>query len=219
MLPTIEAGDSPIGVLPDHGDAWRSPWVSTSDGLHYASEFGYTITRVMSERQLGMDLRYNLSSNVDHLPVLWAAHPLFRAETRTKLRLPEYRGLVLDKWADRWIAWTDAITSIGDLPEGGSVKYVLPHDALVESAEIAHPNGDVVRISWKSSEVPYLALYLERRAHSLEPAIAIEPMTGWYDALSRAAAHDRVQYVNPGAPKQWTLRLDFSHSAGDSNVQ
>lgn len=210
MLPTIEPGDSPLGLLPDHGDAWRTAWRATSTGLQFISTFGYTIVREARTRELGIDLQYTLSTAVESLPVLWAAHPLFRAELETHVEMDGYNGLVLDKRTDRWIPWSDAVTSVSRLPEGGAIKYVLPADATVHDVSIIHPNGDMVRMTWNPVDVPYLALYIERRAHSLEPAIAVEPMTGWYDGLGRALANERVQYVRADTPKAWMLHLDFS---------
>lgn len=210
MLPSIEPCETAIGNIPDHGDAWRHPWVADSDALTFTSAFGYSVSRTIHRRDFGLDLNYELRGGDAEVPVLWAAHPLFRAAPGTHVRIPMFDRGVLRKFPTaREIDWSEAHTSADALPTGTGVKYVFPSDAGIAAAEIVHADGAVLRMSWNTSEVPYFAVYLENLAHSIEPAIALEPMLGWYDALSRAVANDRVTRVGAGHVHRWSLHLDF----------
>jgi hypothetical protein len=50
-------------------------------------------------------------------------------------------------------------------------------------------------------------VWLDNAQFSREPVAALEPATGFYDNLERAAAAGRVTRIAPGEPLAWTLEV------------
>lgn len=211
MLPSIEACDSPLGRVPDHGDAWREPWRDAgSNALGFTSRFGYSVERTLHVRDGGFDLEYRLIGTGPLTPVLWAAHPLFSAELGTQLSIPGYHGPMWQKFPEIGrLNWSDVPKCASELQPGTSAKFILPIDQTVGVVTLTHADGSGLRMSWNSDTVPYLGIYLENCQYSMEPAIAIEPMLGWFDSLERALGTGRIPWVSQEDALTWNIHVDF----------
>jgi galactose mutarotase-like enzyme len=99
MIPTINAVTYTAGPwrgleAPDHGEVWALPWAWTvlEDEVHLQVEgkrFPYRIQKRvrLNGKRLTMHYRVSNLSN-DDLPLIWAAHPLFKAVPGMRLIVP-----------------------------------------------------------------------------------------------------------------------------------
>jgi hypothetical protein len=216
LIPTIDECLVDGVPLPDHGEAWRSPWEKAlqegpqEDGvtLRFASPRGYRLSRSIRSSGTGVRLDYAVEADVEQ-PFLWAAHPLLLAEPGTAVDLGGWAGdvTVVTALGRRTVPLCPELLAIDGLDVGAYRKVVLPAEAQLGSAALVHPDGSRLAFSWDVDVVPYLAVYLERRACTERDCIAVEPMTGWYDSLARALSAGLVSRVAPARPVRWHLDL------------
>lgn len=210
MFPTIDACLHAGLQVPDHGEAWRAEWLSEGDALTFVS----TVSGCVLRRTIATDVRrvridYQLTGTAP-TEFLWAAHPLFHAPPGTRIELPDDVRSVLDVTTGSPVVvpWTASAASIDSVSGATYRKCVLEAHQRVGWAAIVHPDGTWLRLKWPPLEVPYLALYLEREAFTKLPCIALEPMTGWFDSLAKAAANGTASSVDADHPVSWWIEAD-----------
>jgi galactose mutarotase-like enzyme len=209
LLPTIDACVSPEtgAALPDHGEVWALPWRIEDEGpdrLTTSVEgiaLPYRLRRTLVAAGPSLRIAYELSA-ASRLSLLWAAHPQFAARPGTTVHLAA--GEVIETYPGpvATVPWSPA--AVTDLPRGTSRKLYVTPEVRAGSAELRDPDGTSLRLAW---DVPYVGIWLDHAQFAREPVVAIEPTTGFYDALDRASAAGRVSVVEPGRPLEWTLEL------------
>jgi hypothetical protein len=223
MLPTIDACEVVVGGdvvrLPDHGEVWSVPW-ATGGALACAGRaLPYRIERsIEATGPRSFAFSYEVTASRE-VPVLWAAHPQFRAPPGCRIVLPRAVTSVVDVKApgepvER--AWSD--DPLGALPERGSGKLYVPPDVPVAWAGLVQADGRWLRLSWDARVAPYLGIWLDRCALAPEPVIALEPASGFYDDLGRAERAGRVSWVRPEAPLRWRLEVEVGGHAPPPEV-
>ena len=90
MVPNVEA----FGLLPDHGEAWRVPWVVEEQGPSSVvmSCRGRVLPfelrrRIEVGERVRVDYMYRNAGTELHL-AYWCAHPLFRFEEGMEIAVP-----------------------------------------------------------------------------------------------------------------------------------
>jgi galactose mutarotase-like enzyme len=216
MLPTIDpctiAVDGAQRSLPDHGEVWTEAWTVDGDALACSGRaLPYRVERTAAvSGPSAFSLSYRLTtSSADPVPVLWAAHPQFRARPGCQAVLPEEVTSVLDVHApDGPVGRAWSPEALWELAEGGSAKLYVPPEVRVGWAGLIQADRRWLRLRWDADVVPYLGIWLDRSSLAREPVIALEPATGFYDSLARAVDAGRTAWVSADAPLTWRLDVD-----------
>lgn len=211
MLPTIDACVVDGVARRDHGDVWCIGWERAGDGLEAVSaSSGCRLSRTITVDERGIRLDYALSAE-RATSVLWAAHPLFAAPAGTRVMLPAGVDRALDVANGELVDWPVDGVPIDDVPDGAWRKYVLAPQQRVDRAAIVRPDGVWLRLRWAGSVIEHLAVYLDGVAFVPERCIAIEPMAGWYDSLTRAIESGTALRVAAGESIRWWIEVDAGH--------
>jgi galactose mutarotase-like enzyme len=218
LLPTIDPCFSPDtgAPLPDHGEVWAIPWrVERADAEGVTTvvdgvALEYRLRRRLVVSGPALRLEYELAVTGDRaLSLLWAAHPQFACLPGTAVRLEASvrEAFMIHPGPPRNVLWPEGGAIASELRPGTSQKVYVQPDSPVAEAEIADPDGSHLRLAWDGAHVPYLGVWLDNAQFSREPVAALEPATGFYDNLERAAAAGRVTRIAPGEPLAWTLEV------------
>ncbi|SDR93123.1 aldose epimerase family protein [Microterricola viridarii] len=218
--PTIDACAVGGLLAPDHGDVWAREWAvervdASSALLSVRSEAcGFWLRReIVLGRAQGapVQIRYTAESLGRRVPFLWAAHPQFLAEAGSRVILPPEVGAVVDVLDPTHPVgpWSPALAGLDSLEPGGCRKLYVEPGTPVQTAALRHADGSELRLDW-DERAPYLGLWFDNRAYSREPVIALEPSTGYFDALDRAVGHGSALWLEPGRPVAWELALTLS---------
>ena len=208
--PSIVACEVAGVEVPDHGDLWRLQWQAQGDAAGVTGpSLGYRFTRRIEPIAGGFAFHYEVASDVV-TPFLWAAHPQFLAPAGSYVAL-DHGAAVLDAMAEpaAEVPWTPALASIDTVSAGGCRKFYLSPDQGASSAELVHADGRRLRMAWDATALPYVGVWFDGGAYARQNVIAIEPSTGFYDDLAKAAAANRVATVGPEAPLKWSLAVTF----------
>lgn len=204
--PTVGACTLDGALLLDHGDAWRHPWQlleSTSSTLSMWVELdtvGVTLRRIIRSTPLGLRLDYEASTSSQRgVPLLWCAHPLFRAPAGTRITAPDVA--YMEHFPRRMQR-----TGLGDgvidaIPVGGALKIFA--EETITSAAVEHADGARMTLSWRGDAVSELGLYWDRGLFTGAPMVAIEPSTGRNDLASEV--HRDLPRVSAGHPLVWSI--------------
>jgi len=227
MVPTIVSCEYPAephqgARLPDHGEVWAVEWTVKRDGdTLVCSTAGralpYRFSRTLRAEGPTLWLDYELAvDGPGPLWLLWAAHPQFAVhETGTRIVLPPDVHHLVDDMADPAIVgWpSTSLETSARLPEGVGRKLYVPPEHEVGSASLVDGDGSWLRLAWDPAVVPYLGIWLDNRAYSRRPVIALEPTTGYYDNLAVAYSTKRVPMIHPAAPLRWTVEVTVGKGA------
>lgn len=238
MVPTIVPCTVDGIAYPDHGEIWALPWrvERTAGEVALAVEgvaWPYSFSRSAA---LGspntLELSYILKNNAGKpFPCLWAAHPQFAATQSTRIVLPGVTEVVNVIAHDpQWGAagdrhpWPKAKGSDGRVWDLERVRpaeshacrkfYLPPEKPVSEAALVDLEKGCQLWMSWSSTELPYLGLWVDEGAYQTRPVAAPEPSDGYYDGLDRAIRNGRVSVLAPGEERRWKLEVRLESLAG-----
>jgi len=197
MVPTLDAADYPgpgpwAGTpLPDHGEAWRLPWVVSEEARDSGSMecsghvLPWQLRRRIELTPNAVRLTYAYSNQGDEpLYAYWCAHPLFRFEAGMEIGV---------EGGDR----------LGELPEGTSLKRFLRRGS-VDRVRLAWKSGPAVEMSWDAQVTPYVGIWACNGDLGGYRQIAIEPATGGADRPHLAAP---PPLLDPGGELTWWLEI------------
>lgn len=195
MVPCVDAsrypGPGPFeGVeLPDHGEAWRLPWMvmekaSSSASMECSGKvLPWRLRRRVELGEHAVRLTYSYR-NVGAEPLLayWCAHPLFRYESDMSVDLA------------------------GDVPrpEAGKSRKVLLRRGSVGHARMKWRSGTAIDISWDIQVTPYVGVWVCNGDLGGYRHIAIEPATGGGDRPHLAVP---PPLLAPGEELGWWLEV------------
>lgn len=239
MFPTIAPCtltlDSGSAIdLPDHGEVWSRPWTVIHAGTDTltlevsGSRLPYRLQRTLRVSGASLTLDYWLTHcGARPFPFLWAAHPLFRADSDSVIRLGQDQVnevIVASKGAPELGVFGDAIPyprvqldsgETVDLSRVGQVEYTrsrklyLPAESRVTRFSLYHPSHEVrAHLTWSGDVLRYCGLWFDEGTHSRACVIAPEPCTGYLDALDYAYARGHVAVIAPGETVTWSLRFE-----------
>ncbi len=161
MLPTADPCRYPaepyVGPdLPDHGEAWASPWRV----VRFAA--GSVTTEVNGEAVLAL---------------LWCPHPQFSVRPGTRLP-PVVTGLTAGAETPHGAALSPVAVSEAGLDctelvrAGQDMMLRLDPEKRAGWAKLHDPDGSWLRMSWDRERLPYLAVWLE---HGRYPPAVVCP--------------------------------------------
>jgi galactose mutarotase-like enzyme len=234
-LPTIAPCVVSGRPLPDHGEAWSSPWrldenswrsgmIRTSLQLPVSPlEFERCITVNASTATFEYRI-YNDST--EPVPFLWAFHPLLSIEPGDRLELPEcvrnlkvcaQKGVPQLEDSACW-NWPEPTPGIRldhiDLGENSSTYAKVFADLTkCENAWAAVRRGRE-RIVFRFDEsIPYLGIWLSRGGWNGYTHMAIEPATAATDALS-----DNQTFLPPRSAQRWRFGITIEELNGSNSI-
>ncbi len=161
LVPTVEA----TGTLPDHGEAWRVPWVVVSgDSTSCVMTCEGRALPWRLERRIELAemvrISYALSNaGATEIPGYWCAHPLFRYEA----------GMEIDVGA-----------RLMGFAEGKSGKFFLPRGDI-DRARLRWRGGPAIEITWDRDAAPHCGVWICNGDLGGYRQVAIEPATGGGD--------------------------------------
>ena len=211
-VPTVDADTLGELHLPDHGEAWMTPW-SARPGDAWGFDgrvLPYRFSRAVVPTGTGLRLTYEVvGTGEEPGPLLWAAHPQFAAPPGSRVVLPPEVHHVAGVYGVPVRAeWSADLASVDTLPDGAALKYWVDRQNPASWAGLATVDGTMLRLSWDPALVPYLALWVDAGMFSRERVVAIEPSTGSGEALSHAAQDGACLWLEPGVPVRWWIDLD-----------
>lgn len=212
--PTVDADVLDGAALPDHGEAWTTPWTPHAAGAwrYDGRSLPYRFSRRVEPTSAGLELVYTAEALGDEpVPFQWAAHPQFVAPPGSRIVLPS-EVLHVDGiyGVDGRRPWTEQLSQVDSLADGAALKFWIDPEQPVSWAGLLTSDGAMLRLSWDPALVPYLALWVDAGLHSRERVVALEPSTGSREALSGSLADGRCQRLQPGHPATWSVHVEVS---------
>ncbi|HYM66841.1 MAG TPA: hypothetical protein VEW68_06095 [Patescibacteria group bacterium] len=185
MVPTLDATAS----LPDHGEAWRLPWVveraegaeavMTCSGrvapweLERRVQLGDAVTASYTYRNAGGRAR----------EAYWCAHPLFKFEPGMEI---------------------DAAGGVSEPPPGESAKVHLPA-GRIDRVRLRWSSGRGIEMSWDPRLTPYVGIWICNGDLGGYHQVGVEPATGGGDRPDSAMP---APLLMPGETLRWWLRIN-----------
>jgi galactose mutarotase-like enzyme len=219
--------------LPDHGELWTMEWTieESSHNLFIVGVNGKAFPYHFSRRAAIIDnAKLELTYLVKNLgqepfPYLWTAHPQFTATQDTVIEIPAkvtsvYNVVDMPQWGGHGTIypWPFAIRLDGKVQSLNRVrsanfhecyKFYIPAEVETGWAKLFDlSDGSTLCMEW-DKPVRYLGILVDEGKFNPESVVALEPSTGFYDALDRACELKRASILNPQETHTWRLTLSF----------
>ncbi|MEO6436443.1 MAG: hypothetical protein ABIP55_11890 [Tepidisphaeraceae bacterium] len=209
--------------IPDHGELWGIPTIAvpTKDGITTVwngLRFGYRLTRKLALEEASIVARYTLVNTAPFaLRYVWAMHALLALGQPVTLQLPAKAPMRLSHEAggepiDQAFAWPGAPGG-GDFsrpmelpPKRGWKMFSV--DPIRAPAVIHYPNRSrSVELSYESEDGPaaYWGIWINTGGWAGHQHFALEPTTGRFDQLDRAARDQSAATLDALATASWTV--------------
>ena len=187
MVPNVDATDS----LPDHGEAWRVPWVvgdASADSVRMSCTG--RIVPFDLERRISLGGRAVRVSYVyknrgpGPLYAYWSAHPLFKFESGMEIGVPGGERLAA-------LAW------------GKSTKLFLGPGSI-DRVRLGWGSGAAIEVAWDALLTPYLGVWVCNGDLGGYRQVGVEPATGGNDRPDPAAP---PPVLEPGGGLEWWMEV------------
>jgi galactose mutarotase-like enzyme len=239
-FPTVGAGpipEAPPGTppLPDHGELWSAPWISSvydgSEGTTLAGSATGTVFPYEFHRQITLDphepvvrFRYLLRHTGDRpFPWIWSAHPLLNVQPGSVLTLPGVSQVKLAAVHGREDFQDGDVVSWPGAIGGDSERFTFPEDggwAIKAFGDLGSDGrmmltdprrGERLEFVVRPEEVPQVGLWINCQGWAPPGRIpyynmALEPCIGAPDRLDLAVTEwHTAQTLNPGEERAWSI--------------
>lgn len=225
MMPTIAPCFYPGTTieLADHGELWSQAWTvvhATSASIATVardSVLGYRMERSLrvDDAKLSIGYRVTNESEADRY-LLWAAHPLFAHHRGTRIDLEHFE--LCDPYKDGPARqWPRLGATLDDFEHGWSQKVFARATSEHSMVSLTDSDGARLTMRWRSSDAPYLGIWLDNCSLSRHPVIALEPTNGHDDALDEALATPGAKgpwLVGARSSRDWRLEIELSETNG-----
>lgn len=221
--------------VPDHGELWCLPWEYeiTKDKLRTwvrGVRLPYLFERTISFETLArhakqyIRLTYSVTNDSPHdMPFLYAFHPLFKAETKSRIMLPPGANVVTASSSEgrlgkpmtehQWPEVTDfSLDKAYDRSVVRSSRTKESEKLFTTPLEqgrcaLVYPKGEFIGFLFPAKRFPYLGLWAnEGDWHNLHQ-IALEPSTSQVDRLDVAAGLEARGVVPARGTTEWDLSI------------
>lgn len=239
-FPAVGSGPFPVfpwegTPVPDHGEVWTLPWkYQVRQGRLHMWVRGVRLPYVF-ERQIGFEtlarkeqpyirLSYRVRNESPYdMPFVYAFHPLFRVETRTRILIPQRTDVVsYMSTEDRlgppmtrhaWPQVTDL--TLDKTYDRSAVRSSRNKEAeklfttRLEQGRCAllYPNGEFVGFLFPAKKLPYLGLWVNEGGWYNHHHVALEPSTSQVDRLDVAEGLKACGVVPGGGEFEWDISM------------
>lgn len=231
-FPTFPWQGTPV---PDHGEVWSLPWEyeiklnrlqMSVRGVRFPYVFERALTFETLARQNAPYIRLSykvINESPYEFPFLYAFHPVFKAETRSKILLPQGTNVVTAHSTDDrlglpmlehdWPNVTDVTLDKSydrsTLRSGRTKEAEKIFSTALEQGRCAlqYPNKEFIGFLFPAKRLPYLGLWINEGGwHNLHH-IAMEPSTSQVDRVDTAEGLKRCGVVPPHGEIEWDISI------------
>ena len=239
-FPTVGPGPFPVfpweGIrVPDHGEVWTLPWEYQIKGerLHMWARgvrLPYTFERRISFETLARQekpyirLSYRVKNESPYdMPFVYAFHPLFRAETRTRILIPQGTDMVTYSSTEdrlgppmtkhRWPHVTDlTLDKVYDRSAIRSSRNKEAEKLFTTRLEqgrcaLLYPNGEFIGFLFPAKKLPYLGLWVNEGGWYNLHHVALEPSTSQVDRVDVAEGLKACGVAPGNGTFEWDISI------------
>ncbi|MDA0747975.1 MAG: hypothetical protein O2954_15750 [bacterium] len=239
-FPAVGAGSYPVfpwqgTPIPDHGEVWTLPWEHQvkQNRLHMwvrGVRFPYLFERSISFETLArgekpfIRLSYTVKNESPYdMPFVYAFHPLFKVETRSKILLPAGTDLVAYSSTDDRLGppmTKHAWPNVTDLTLDKSYDRSVVRSSRNKEAEklfttrmeqgrcaLQYPNGEFIGFLFPAKKFPHLGLWFNEGGWNNLHHVAMEPSTSQVDRLDVAEGLRACGVVPANGEYEWDISI------------
>ena len=239
-FPTVESCPYPQfpwegAQVPDHGEVWTLPWEHEIKHNRLRMwvrgvRFPYVFERQISFETLArgespfIRLSYSVRNESPYdMPFIYAFHPLFKAEARTKILIPQGTDMVTYLSTDDRLGppmtphtWPE----VTDVTLDKSYNRSMVRSSRNKEAEklfstrldqgrcaLLYPNGEFVGFLFPAKRFPFLGLWVNEGGWYNLHHVALEPTTSQGDRLDVAKGLQTCGIVPANGEYEWDISI------------
>jgi galactose mutarotase-like enzyme len=227
----VDIGEKKVRY-PDHGEIWTASFdCFLKDDklfLSYRSkilEYEYSKTVYLSGSSLVCEYKIKNSGRIS-FPCIWTAHCLVRYEPDMRFLYPAetkavemtFDSLAPGTAGKKYYFPQDIVdgknTDFTKLPQTEKLyarKYYIADQIRKGVCGYEYPSQNMrAELFFDPSALPYLGFWITAGGFRRDYNCAFEPSSGYYDRISIARANKRLDYLEPGETKSFSLNIKLA---------
>jgi galactose mutarotase-like enzyme len=221
--------------VPDHGEVWSLPWEweikqnklrmwVRGVRFPYIFERSLTFETLARQKTPYIRLSYKVTNESPYdFPFLYAFHPVFKAEARSKILLPQGTNVVTHWSTDDRLGppmYEHDWPNVTDVTLDKSYDRATLRSGRTKEAEklfttpmeqgrcaLLYPNKEFVGFLFPAKRLPHLGIWINEGGWNKLHHIALEPSTSQVDRIDTAEGLKRCGVVPAGGEVEWDISL------------
>lgn len=207
-LPTIDScySNEYNCILQDHGEVWNKNMDIIEIGKDFVvlslklDNIGFSFQKKISINSSKLRIDYELSSENEDMPYLWAFHGL--------MKLDGCKEIIANNEPIQQV-YGDKITwdyyDISSYPKDKAYKFYFKNTYVGKLA--LRYDEFFLHYTYPNELIKYLGVWITTGGFKGEKNIALEPCTGYYDSLNLAIKNQKCSTVGT-IPVKWFIELE-----------
>jgi len=236
MFPTIDpfiCNEHPWKGMecPDHGEVYALKWEYEILGecLHmwvYSVRFGYRLDKWITEENGKILIAYRAENLTEfEFNYIYAAHCMLAAQEGTVIELP-YKGQEkvtttfsksgsLGRYGTQvtWPIYKNInLSKVASKSLKDNYKFYFDEPIPEGRCICNYPNGSRLIFGFDSTEIPYLAVWVNTGGFQDKYNVAFEPCTGVFDRPDIARLHEKYSVLKGKETKEWYISFEYQNA-------
>lgn len=238
-FPTIDESYVTYGnkkiIYPDHGEIWSSSFdYKLSAGqielFLQSSILPYFYKKIISLNDENLNITYHVeNTGTESFPCIWAMHCLVNCEENMELNFPTATTEILNVQDSINLGVENTphkypitknisdqdyyLNKAGKKSYNNTEKYYVNGAVTEGKCSIFYPDHNILySINFNKDKMPYLGFWVTEGGFRGDYNCAFEPTNGFYDGIDTAKKNDKLFYLSPDKPLDFTISLSLNHT-------
>ena len=220
---------------PDHGEIWSSSldYKLSADDVELflqSSILPYYYKKTISLSDENLNIEYHIkNTGTETFPCIWAMHCLVNCEENMELTFPKTTTEILNvqdsinlgkKNTPHQYPITNNIRNqdyylnkVGEKSCNNTEKYYANGAVSEGNCSIYYPNHNMLySVDFDKDKMPYLGFWVTEGGFRGDYNCAFEPTNGFYDGIETAKTNEKLFYLSPDEPLDFTISISLKHT-------
>ncbi|MBU3188136.1 DUF5107 domain-containing protein [Clostridium bowmanii] len=238
-FPTIDSSEVTYSggkiIYPDHGEIWSSSFdYKLSAGqielFLQSSILPYYYKKIISLSDENLNITYHVeNTGTESFPCIWAMHCLVNCEENMDLNFPAATTEILNVQDSINLGVENTphqypitknisdqdyyLNKAGKKSSNNTEKYYVNGEVTEGKCSIFYPDHNILySINFDKDKMPYLGFWVTEGGFRGDYNCAFEPTNGFYDGIETAKKNNKLFYLTPDKPLDFTISLSLNHT-------
>ena len=222
-------------IYPDHGEIWSSSFdYKLSAGqielFLKSSILPYNYKKTISLSDENLNITYHVeNTGTESFPCIWAMHCLVNCEENMELNFPTATTEILNVQDSINLGVENTphqypitknindqdyyLNKAGKKSYNNTEKYYVNGAVTEGNCSIFYPDHNILySINFDKYKMPYLGFWVTEGGFRGDYNCAFEPTNGFYDSIETAKKNNKLFYLSPDKPLDFTILLSLNHT-------
>ena len=221
-------------IYPDHGEIWSSSldYKISADQVELflqSAILPYYYKKTISLNNESLNIKYHIENTATQpFPCIWAMHCLVNCEENMELTFPKTTSEILNVQDSINLGIVNTqhqypiaknnshkdyyLNKVGKKSCNNTEKYYVNGPVTEGKCSIYYPDHNILySVNFDKDKMPYLGFWVTEGGFRGDYNCAFEPTNGFYDGIETAKSKEKLFYLAPEKPLDFTISLSLQN--------